>query len=75
MNNWQTEFMAEYHRQQILMDAEEIHLQKIAARPSLFEKTMFNFANWMITTGKQMRKRYEIAAVQCSHTPTGSFAH
>jgi hypothetical protein len=36
---------------------------------------MYNFANWMILTGKQLRKRYEIPAVDCSKTRTESFAN
>jgi hypothetical protein len=79
MNNWHPEFMAEHRRQEILMEAEHIRLEKIALqartyRPRFFERTMFNFANWMIATGKQLRKRYEVPTVQCSNTPTGSFA-
>ena len=79
MNNWHNEFMAEYHRQEILNRVEQIRLEKIALKsrvyhPGLFERTMFNFANWMISTGKQLRKRYEIPAVDCSKSPT-SFAH
>jgi hypothetical protein len=79
MNNWHDEFMAEYHRQGILEEAEQIRLERIALksqvyRPRLFERTMFNFANWMISTGKQLRKRYEVPCVDCP-TPTGSFAH
>jgi hypothetical protein len=80
MNNWHDEFMAEYHRQEILNQVEHIRLEKIAVksrvyRPGLFERTMFNFANWMISTGKQLRKRYEIPAVDCGKSRTGSFAH
>ncbi len=79
MNNWHPEFMAEFHRQEILMEAEHIRLEKIALqvrsyRPRLFERTMFNFANWMIATGKQLRKRYEVPTVQCNKTPRGFFA-
>ena len=79
MNNLHPEFMAEYRRQEILMEAEKIRMEKIALqarpyRPRVFERTMFNFANWMIATGKQLRKRYEVPAVQCNKTPTGSFA-
>ncbi len=78
MNNWHTEFMAEYDRQQILEEAEQIRLEKLATRsrvyrPGLFERTMFNFANWMISTGKQLRKRYEVPAVHCSQSPTRSY--
>ena len=79
MNHWQNEFMAEYHRQDILEEAEQIRLEKLVIhsrvyRPGLFERSMFNFANWMISTGKQLRKRYEVPCVDCP-TPTGSFAH
>lgn len=91
MNNWQDEFMAEYHRQQIVEEIKQIRLQETALkfrvdRPHLFERTMFNFANWMISTGKHLRKRYtrstpqsgsvnEVPAVNCNHPPTGNFAH
>ena len=80
MNNWNNEYMAEYHRQEILDEVEQIRLEKLAVtsrvyRPGLFERTMFNFANWMISTGKQLRKRYEIPAVDCSKSHAGSFAH
>jgi hypothetical protein len=79
MNHWHDEFMAEYHRQEILNEVEQIRLEKIAVKsrvyhPGLFERSMFNFANWMIFTGKQLRKRYEIPTVDCSKSPT-SFAH
>ncbi len=79
MNNWQIEFMAEYRRQEILQGAEQIRLEKLALqsrayRPRLFERTMFSFANWMISTGKQLRRRYEIPTVHCSDSRTGSFA-
>ena len=78
MNNWHNEFMAEYHRQDILKDVEHIRLEELAIRshvyrPGFFARTMFSFANWMISTGKQLRKRYEVPCVDCP-TPTGSFA-
>ena len=79
MNQWNHEYMAEYQRQRILLEAEQIRLEKMAIQarvyhPRFFERTMFRFANWMIATGKELRKRYEIPAVQCSKSPTGSFA-
>ena len=79
MNNWHNEFMSEYHRQQILDDVYQIRLEKLALksrvyRPGLFERTMFNFANWMISTGRQLRKRYEIPSADCNKSPSGSFA-
>ncbi len=80
MNNRQNEFIAEYHRREILQEVEQIRLERLALksrvyRPRLFERSMFRFANWMISTGKQLRKRYEVPAANCSHPPTGSFAH
>ena len=78
MNHWHNEFMAEYHRQDILNEVDHIHLESLAVesrvyRPGFFARSMFSFANWMISTGKQLRKRYEVPCVDCP-TPTGSFA-
>lgn len=79
MNIWQNDFMTESHRREIIEQMEGIRLERSALRsrvyrPRLYERTMFNFANWMISTGKQLRKRYEIPAVNCNNMPTGSFA-
>jgi hypothetical protein len=79
MNNWHNEYMAEYRRQTILEDANQIRLENSIPksrvyRPGLFERTMFNFANWMITAGRQLRKRYEIPSADCNQSPSGSFA-
>lgn len=87
MNNWHNEFMAEYHRRDILKQAEQIRLERSVIksrvyRPGWSERRMLGFANWMIATGKQLRKRYmrsspvdEVPAVDCRKTATGSFAH
>ena len=80
MNNWHNEFMAEYHRRDLLEEAEQIRLERLAVKsrvyqPRFFARTMFNFANWMISTGKQLRKRYELPAVNCSNSTSGSFVH
>ena len=80
MSNWQNEFMPEYHRERIMAEIEQIRLERLARksrvyRPGLFARTMFKFATWMITTGKQLRKRYEVPTVNSSNPPTESFAH
>jgi hypothetical protein len=80
MNNWQNEFMAEYHRQDILKEAEHIRLEKLVLQtrancPNLFERTLCTFANWMISRGEQLRKRYKASTVNCSNSPAGSFAN
>ena len=79
MNYWQDEKTAEYNRQRILDEVEKIRLEKLALksrvyRPGLFERTMFNFANWLISFGKQLRKRYEVPSTNCNKTPSESFA-
>jgi len=66
MNNWQDEFMAEYHRRRILEEVEQIRLEKFALkaharRPRFLERTMFNFGNWMISAGERLCKHYEIS--------------
>ncbi len=66
MNSWPNELMAEYHRRRILQEAEQIRLEKLVQnacrdRPRFFERIMFNVANWMIYTGKQLHKHFEIS--------------
>jgi hypothetical protein len=74
MNNWHNEFMAEYHRQDILRDVEQIRLEKLALEargncPTLFERLLLTFANWMISKGRQLRKRYEAVPANCGNSP------
>ena len=80
MNRYQDEFAAEHNRRKIIADMNHIRLEEIALkskvyRPSRFERTMFNFANWMISTGNQLRKRYEIPATPCNNSQSKSFVH
>jgi len=79
MNHFLDEHTAEYNRQRILDEVKQIRLEKMALgsqiyRPALFERTMFRLANWMISTGKHLRKRYEIPQVNCNHTPARNLA-
>jgi len=80
MNQFQDEYNAEFNRQRIHNDFKQIRLEQSAMRsqaykPGRFTRMMFNFANWMISTGKQLRKRYEIPAVNCNKSPSKGFAH
>ena len=79
MNTFLDEQTAEYNRQRILDEVKQIQLERLALssqiyRPGIFERTMFELANWMIATGKDLRRRYEIPQVNCNHTPTGNLA-
>ena len=80
MNHFQNEQTAEYNRQRISSELKQIRLEQLALksrvyRPGQFERTMFNFANWMISTGKQLRKRYEVSTPNCKNSPSKGFAH
>jgi len=80
MNHWHTEKMAEFHRQDIVNDIEQTRLANLATqsrvyRPGLFTRTMHSFAIWMITTGKELHKRYELPAAHCHQKASKSFAH
>ena len=73
MNYWIDEKTAEYNRQQIVDAFEQIRLERMATRsyvyrPGLFSRGMYSLANWMISTGKQLRRRYEVPAVKCGNT-------
>lgn len=80
MNHFQNELTAEYNRQRISEELKQIRLEQFALKsrlykPGRFERAMFNFANWMIATGKQLRKRYEVPVANCSNAQTKGFAH
>jgi len=79
MNHWHNDFMAEYHRQDLVKESEKIHLENIALesrvyRTGLFAKTMHSLASWMILTGKKLHARFEIPTVHCHQTRSNSFA-
>ena len=79
MNYFQDEQTAVYNRQRIAeafhqMRLEELALKSRVYQPGRFERMMFNFANWMISTGNQLRKRYEIPDTNCTHVQSKSFA-
>ena len=80
MNYFQDEQTAEFYRQRIQAEIKQIRLEQLALtsrryQPGRFERMMFNFANWMISTGKQLRKRYEIPAANCNKSSSKGFAH
>ena len=74
MNNWHNKFMAEYRRQELLEEAEQIRLEKLVLEfrvrcPNRFERTMLAFASWRISKGQQLRKHYEAATINCGNRP------
>ena len=80
MNYFQHEQTAKYNRQKIDEEITQIRLEQLALKsrpykPGRFTRIMFNFANWMISTGKQLRKRYEVPVANCNNSPSKGFAH
>lgn len=70
------EYLVELHRREILNEMERAHVDEFRPyRPGLFAHAMFDLANWMILTGKQLRRRYEIPVTTCGQSAHGSFAH
>ena len=33
-------------------------------QPGIFERTMFKLANWMISSGRQLQRRYDVSSVK-----------
>lgn len=66
MNNRQSEFLAEYDRQRILQEVEQIRLEKLAAQSHLrfFAQIMMSVGNWMVGTGRKLSKHYEVHGAQ-----------
>ena len=80
MNYFQDEHTAAYNRQRIKETFQQMQLEQLALKsrvyqPSRFGRLMFRFANWMISTGKQLRKRYEIPVTNCSSASSKRYAH
>jgi hypothetical protein len=80
MNFFQDEQTAAYNRQRIAETFQQIRLEQLALKsrvyqPGRFERMMFNFANWMIATGKQLRNRYEIPVTDCNSASSKRYAH
>ena len=79
MNHWQNEYMAEYHRQDLIEQSKQIQLAHLATQsrvyhPGLFARTMHSFAVWMIATGKDLHNRYELPTAHCHQTRSNSYA-
>jgi hypothetical protein len=79
MYNWHAEYTAKHERKQILNDMQKIRLEEQAFslslnRPGWFGRVMFWFGNWMVSTGKNIRHRYEAPSIKCQNSANGSFA-
>jgi hypothetical protein len=77
MNNWSQDYMAEYRRQDLIAEAEQIRLEKSADlnrnRFGPFGRIMAGIGNWMIEKGKQICKRYDTRSPAFSSTSFDNF--
>lgn len=79
MNYHQDELTAQYNRDKVREDFNQIKIEKRINRarmqkPNLYTRTMHNFSSWMISTGKELHKRYELPTAHSHQSPTSSFA-
>lgn len=75
MNHWQYEHykqIDEFRRQRMISEitADKLVRQYCIYHPGIFEQTMFKLANWMISKGNQLRRRYEIPSSNCNRRTT-----
>lgn len=78
MNHWHIEAMAELERKAIERELHQIRrAEQVTVRiqhPGWFARRMFGFANWMILTGKELRRRYEVPVSGCSQVGENALA-
>jgi len=72
MNNWHNEYMAEYHRQELIDDSRQKHIEGPERRvhthrPNLVTQIKFNLANWMIGKGEDLRGQHEARTFSHAH--------
>jgi len=80
MNNWTNEYMAEYRRQDLIKESEQIRTEDLAPelkeyKPGKFARIIHSFAGWMILTGIKLHALYELPAAHSHHVPSNSFAN
>lgn len=73
MNHWQYEQykqIDEFYRQRVLagLRTHKLVWKYRIYHPGSIERTMLKLANWMISKGKQIRRRYEMPSSNCSRT-------
>jgi hypothetical protein len=79
MNHWHAEYLAEERRHELIDEAEQIQLEKLAMqgkpyRPGRFQRMMQGLGAWLVAIGKEIQCRYEAPAADCTRSATGSYA-
>ena len=79
MNNWHTEYTAEFHRRELNQEMEQIRLEELAMqgkpyRPGRFQRIMQALGTWLVAIGEDLQCRYQSPAVDCTRSSTRSYA-
>ncbi len=81
MNNWHNEYLAEYHRRDIVTEMEQARLEEKAMRgrpyrPGLFQRSMQGLGAWLVATGEELQCRYQTpTSADCAQSSKQSYAH
>ncbi len=64
MNHFQLERLAEYHRQELIEDMQQIRLEKLAReanqpRANLLRLGLMHLADWLIAAGRQLHQEFD----------------
>ena len=79
MNYYQDELTAQYNRQRIQEDFDQIRLEQNilkarVRRPGIFKRIMHSLSTWMISAGRELHERYELPTAHSHGTRSESFA-
>jgi hypothetical protein len=79
MNHWHTEFIAEYHRQELIDEMKQIQLEELALqgkpyRPGRFQRIMQGLGAWLVAVGEDLMCRYQAPAADCAQPSQRSYA-
>ena len=79
MNDWQYEQykrINEDDRQRMIEEARIVRLIRASRvdQPGIFEQMMFKLANWMISSGRQLQRRYDVSSAKYGREEYGNFS-
>lgn len=79
MDFWNIDLVAEARRTAIRREMDQIHLEEQAlsalpARGRWMGRGMVRLADWMISTGRDLRCRYDFESVDCGRTVSSGLA-
>ena len=79
MNHRHAEYLAEFHRRDLIEEAEQIQMEKLAMqhkpyRPGRFQRMMQRLGTWLVAIGQELLCRYESPAADCTRSSARGYA-